>query len=279
MSGSGIIGRGFNLEKWIGGQMMKFDFSGKTVAITGGGSGIGKLSCQRFAEAGARVAVIDINSTTAQQTADEITKAGLAAHAFQADITDEQAVETTFQAIADCFGSIDILFNQAGISPMGNLETTSYEDLKKVFAIDTFAIFLTCKYALPYMKRQGGGVIVNTVGTYALRYVQNKLGYCSSKAAALSITKSVAVDYARDNIRCNAICPGFVDTPINKEVPEDRRARFLDRTQPMDILINAEDIAQTAMFLASDASRAITGQAIVTDGGTEATLFYTSPNL
>ncbi|RHV89181.1 SDR family NAD(P)-dependent oxidoreductase [Lachnospiraceae bacterium OF09-33XD] len=117
MNGSGIIGRGFNLEKWIGGQMMKFDFSGKTVAITGGGSGIGKLSCQRFAEAGARVAVIDINSTTAQQTADEITKAGLAAHAFQADITDEQAVETTFQAIADCFGSIDILFNQAGISP------------------------------------------------------------------------------------------------------------------------------------------------------------------
>ena len=94
------------------------------------------------------------------------------------------------KAIADCFGSIDILFNQAGISPMGNLETTFYEDLKKDCAIDTFAIFLTCKYALPYMKRQGGGVIVNTVGTDALWYVQNKLGCCSSKVAALSIIKS-----------------------------------------------------------------------------------------
>jgi Dehydrogenases with different specificities (related to short-chain alcohol dehydrogenases) len=259
--------------------MMKYDFSGKTVAITGGGSGIGKLSCQRFAEAGAQVAVIDINGVTAQQTADEITKAGFTATAFQTDITDEQAVEATFKAINDCFGSVDILFNQAGTSPVGTLETTSYDDLKKVFAIDTFSIFLTCKYVLPYMKQQGGGAIINTIGTYALRYVQNKIGYCSAKAAALSITKSVAVDYARDNIRCNAICPGYVDTPLNKDVPADKRDRFLDRTQPMHYLITAEDIAQTALFLASEASHAITGQAIVVDGGTEATLIYTSPNL
>ena len=259
--------------------MVKYDFSGKTVAITGGGSGIGKLSCQRFAEAGAKVAVIDINGEAAQQTADELTAMGFEVAAFRADITDEEAVKTTFAAINERFGSIDILFNQAGTSPMGTLETASYDDLKKVFAIDTFAIFLTCKYAVPYMKQQGGGVIVNTVGTYGIRYVQNKLGYCSSKAAALSITKSVAIDYARDNIRCNAICPGYVDTPLNKDVPIDRRARYLDRIQPMDILIGAEDIAQTALFLASDASRAITGQAIVADGGTEATLIYTSPNL
>ncbi len=257
---------------------MKHDFTGKTVAITGGGSGIGKLSCQRFAEAGAKVAVIDINGTTAKQTAEEITKAGFTASAFQADITDENAVIETFKAIHDCFGSIDVLFNQAGISPMGTLETTSYEDLKKVFAIDTFSVFLTCKYVLPYMKQQGGGTIINTIGTYAFRYVQNKLGYCSSKAAALSITKSVAVDYARDHIRCNAICPGYVDTPLNKDVPADRRDRYLDRIQPMDYLIKAEDIAQTALYLASDASYAITGQAIVVDGGTEATLIYTSPN-
>lgn len=259
--------------------MIKYDFNGKTVVITGGGSGIGRLSCHRFAESGAKVAVIDINGGTARQTADEITKAGFLAAPFQADITDEQEVEAAFKAIHESCGSVDILFNQAGISPTGTLETTSYDDLKKVFAIDTFAIFLTCKYALPYMKRQGGGVIVNTVGTYALRYVQNKLGYCSSKAAALSITKSVAVDYARDHIRCNAICPGFVDTPLNQGVPSDRRDRYLDRIQPMDFLIQAEDIAQTALFLASEASRAITGQAIVVDGGTEAALIYTSPGL
>lgn len=259
--------------------MVKYDFSGKTVAITGGGSGIGKLSCRRFAEAGAKVAIIDINGDAAKQTEEELTKDGFEAAAFRADITDEQAVIDTFRAISEKFGTIDILFNQAGTSPMGTLETTSYEDLKKVFAIDTFSIFLTCKYVLPYMKKQGGGTIVNTIGTYALRYVQNKLGYCSAKAAALSITKSVAVDYARDNIRCNAICPGYVDTPLNKDVPVDRRARYLDRIQPMDYLIQAEDIAQTALFLASDASKAITGQAIVADGGTEATLIYTSPNL
>ncbi len=257
---------------------MKYDFSGKTVAITGGGSGIGKLSCSLFAEAGAKVAVLDINGPAAAQTAEEIKAAGFTAEAYTVDITDEQAVIDTFKAINDLFGSIDILFNQAGISPMGNLETTSYDDLKKVFAIDTFAIFLTCKYVVPYMKQQGGGVIINTVGTYGLRYVQNKIGYASSKAAAMSLTKAVAIDYARDNIRCNAICPGYVDTPLNRSVPEDRRAAFLDRTQPMDILIGAQDIANTALFLADDASRAITGQAIVVDGGTEATYFYTSPN-
>lgn len=257
---------------------MKYDFIDKTVVVTGGGSGIGKLSCQRFAESGAKVAVVDINAAAAQQTSDEIVGRGYAAAAFPADIADEQTVKDLFESIHVYFGGIDVLFNQAGISPMGTLETTSLSELKNVFAIDAFSIFLTCKYVLPYMKQQGGGNIINTVGTYALRYVQNKIGYCSAKAAAMSITKSVAVDYARANIRCNAICPGYVDTPLTQGEPAEKRRSFLDRTQPLPYTIMPEDIAQVALFLASDASRAITGQGIVVDGGTEATLIYTSPN-
>ncbi len=248
-------------------------FEGKVVAITGGGSGMGKLSCELFAAEGATVCVVDINPETAAATTGGILAAGGRAKAWTVDITNEQAMERFFQDVVDTFGQIDVFFTVAGISPTGTAVTTSYEDFRKVVALDMDSVFLGCKYAIPHMEKHGGGVILNLVGTYGIRPTPNKLGYAAAKAGALAITRSVAIDFARSNIRCNAICPGFVNTPLNTGFEGEARQRFLDTYQPAPFEIQAKDIADTALFLASDEARAITGQAIVVDGGTEASLY------
>lgn len=248
-------------------------FENKVVAVTGGGSGMGKLSCEMFAAEGASVCVVDINAASAASTVETITAAGGTARAYPVDITCEEAVKGFFRDVVDTFGRIDVFFTVAGISPVGTAVTTTYEDYRKVVALDMDSVFLGSKYAIPHMERQGGGVILNLVGTYGIRPTPNKLGYAAAKAGALAITRSVAIDFARSNIRCNAICPGFVNTPLNTGFEGEARQRFLDTYQPAPFEIQAKDIAETALFLASDEARAITGQAIVVDGGTEASLY------
>lgn len=193
--------------------------------------------------------------------------------AYAIDITNEAAVEALFDDAVATFGRLDVYFTIAGISPVGTAVTTSYEDYKKVVALDMDSVFLGSKYCIPHMIKTGGGVILNLVGTYGIRPTPNKLSYSAAKAGALSITRSVAIDFARDNIRCNAICPGFVNTPLNNGFEGEARQRFLNTYQPAPFEIQAKDIAETALFLASDEARAITGQAIVVDGGTEASLY------
>ena len=242
-------------------------FEGKVVVITGGGSGMGKISCTLFAQEGASVCVVDINEKTAQATANEIIAAGGKAKAYAIDITKEEAVKALFDDAVATFGRLDVYFTIAGISPVGTAVTTSYEDYKKVVALDIDSVFLGSKYCIPHMIKTGGGVILNLVGTYGIRPTPNKLSYSAAKAGALSITRSVAIDFARDNIRCNAICPGFVNTPLNNGFEGEARQRFLNTYQPAPFEIQAKDIAETALFLASDESRAITGQIINTDFG------------
>lgn len=249
-------------------------FTDKVVAITGGGSGMGKTTCEMFANEGGIIAVIDVNEQGALETVKSIEEKGGKAKAYKADITDEKRMAEVFEDIYSTFGHIDILYNNAGISPTGTAVTTSIEDFRKVLRIDMEAVFIACHIVIPYMEKQGGGVILNTVGTYGLRPTPNKIGYSAAKAAALSLTRSIAVDFARSNIRCNAICPGFVDTPLNKGFEGEARERFLDKYQPSLYKIQPEDIALTAMWLASDEAKAITGQPIVVDGGTEACLYF-----
>ena len=173
-------------------------------------------------------------------------------------------MEALFDDAVATFGRLDVYFTIAGISPVGTAVTTSYEDYKKVVALDMDSVFLGSKYCIPHMIKTGGGVILNLVGTYGIRPTPNKLSYSAAKAGALSITRSVAIDFARDNIRCNAICPGFVNTPLNNGFEGEARPRFLNTYQPTPFEIQAKDIAETALFLASDEARAITGQATPT---------------
>ena len=245
-------------------------FENKVVAITGGGSGLGKLSCEMFAAEGATVCVIDINAQTAGAVAESIVSAGGKAKAFAADITNESAMEKLFAEIHDTYGRLDVLFNNAGISPIGTVTTTSYADFRKVLAIDMESIFLGCKYAIPYMEKQGGGVILNTVGTFGLKPIPNKVGYACAKAGAMSLTRSVAIDFARSNIRCNAICPGNTQTNIGvgmRQPSERGMAKATTGYAGATRSGTPEEISAAAVFLASDQAGFINGETLTIDGG------------
>lgn len=242
--------------------------------ITGGTSGIGLGIGLAFAEAGWTVCLAGSSRERADSAGEQLRRSGLAGEVFVADVTDEAAVIGLFEAVRQRFGRVDALVNSAGISPVGTVETTSFADFQRVMQVDLFSAFLCSKYAIPLFKRQGGGAIVNIAGTYGIRPIPGKAGYSCAKAGVINLTKSVAIDFARENIRCNAICPGFVDTPLNKGFEGERRQSFLKKFQPAELEITADDIAQAALFLASDRARAITGQEIVVDGGSEACLYY-----
>lgn len=242
--------------------------------ITGGTSGIGRATAKIFAEEGAVACILGRSKEKAEQLVSEIVLAGGKAENFLCDVTDAQQIGRTIQDVFTKYGSIDILFNCAGVSPVGTVATTSFEDFKRVMEVDLYSIFLTCHYAIPYMEQKKRGNIINVTGTYGVRPVPNKAGYACAKAGGNSLTKSIAIDYARQGIRCNAISPGFVDTPLNSGFETERRDAFLEKYQPLEAVIQAEDIAKTAVFLASDDSSNITGQNIVVDGGSEACLYY-----
>ena len=247
---------------------------GKVAIVTGAGSGLGKTIAQKLAAEGAKVALADISMENAQKAAEEIQKTGGEAAAFLADITSEEQIQKMFAEVEREFGGIDLLYNNAGVSPVGTVETTTYQDFQKVLAIELYSVFLGCKHVIPYLRKRGGGVIINTAGTFGIKPIPNKVGYSCAKAGVISLTRSVAIDMAKDNIRCNAICPGFVDTPLNKDFVGEERENFLKTYQPMDLKVQADDIANMAVFLACEEARAVTGQPVVVDGGTEACLYY-----
>jgi len=246
----------------------------KVVIITGGTSGIGSVTAECFASEGAISCILGRNHKKAEKIVEKIRQMGNQAYFFICDITSEEEIQKTVKEIYEQFGKIDVLYNSAGISPAGDVVTTSFQDFKNVMETDLYSIFLTSHIVIPYMEKENGGSIINIAGTYGVRPVPNKVGYACAKAGALSITKSVAIDFARKNIRCNAISPGFVETPLNDGFDGERRDNFLEKYQPANFIIQSEDIANAAVFLASEESRGITGQNIVVDGGSEACLYY-----
>ncbi|MDR2156784.1 MAG: SDR family oxidoreductase [Clostridiales Family XIII bacterium] len=246
----------------------------KVAVVTGGGSGLGAEIALQLVAQGAKVALVGATERKLDAVRETIRTRGGEAAVFVADVSDENRMVQLFSEVEAVFGGIDILYNNAGVSPEGTIETTTFEAFQKVVEIDLYGIFLGSKYVIPYMKKRGGGVIINTVGTFGLRPIPNKIGYSAAKAGAMSLTRSVAAEMAKDNIRCNAVCPGFVDTPLNKGFVGEAREKFLDAHQPMALRIDSADIANMAVFLATEDARAITGQGIVIDGGTEACLYF-----
>ena len=252
---------------------MDIRLENKAAIITGGGSGMGRSSCLKFAQVGARVAVADIRLEPAQAVADEIKAQGGEAIAIQVDVSQSQDVQKMIATTVAKFGGLDVMFNHAGISPDGSITETSEEDWERCMAIDLRSVFLGSKYAIPELRKRGGGVILNTAGTLGIRPCPNKASYGAAKAGVINLTRSTALDYARDNIRCIAICPGYIDTPLNEGADAEMLDRFLKRYQPMPGVIQAEDIASLAVFLASDAAAFITGVALPIDAGQMAGLY------
>jgi NAD(P)-dependent dehydrogenase (short-subunit alcohol dehydrogenase family) len=240
---------------------------GKVAVITGAASGIGRASARRFASEGALVCVADLADEPGKQVADEV--GGLYVHA---DVTDAGEVERMYQQAAERFGGIDVLFNNAGISPPDDVSVldTSLEAWRRVQDVNLTSVFLCCQKGIPYLLRRGGGSVVNTASFVAVMgAATSQISYTASKGGVLALSRELGVEFARRGVRVNALCPGPVNTPLLQELfakDPERAARRLVHL-PMGRFAEAEEIAAAACFLASDDASYITASTFLVDGG------------
>jgi NAD(P)-dependent dehydrogenase (short-subunit alcohol dehydrogenase family) len=250
---------------------------GKVCVITGAGGGMGREAAIVFAEEGAQVCVADINLDAAEETV-SLTNGN--AFAIAANVAEGQSVQEMMRAAAERFGGIDVLYNNAGISPDddASILDTSDEAWDRVQNVNTKGVFLCCKHGIPYLLERGGGSVINVASFVAiLGAATSQISYTASKGAVLSLTRELAVQFARENVRVNALCPGPVETPLLLNIfGEDPAALERRRVHwPMGRLAKPREIVNGALFLASDESSYVTGSTFLVDGGLTAA--YVTP--
>jgi NAD(P)-dependent dehydrogenase (short-subunit alcohol dehydrogenase family) len=242
-------------------------FEGRVAVITGGASGIGLATARRLASEGAKVVIGDLTPESGKAAADEV--GGLF---VQADVTDAEQVEHLYRTTAEQFGTIDVAFNNAGISPPedDSILTTGIDAWERVQRVNLTSVYLCCKEVLPYMRRQGKGSIVNTASFVAVMgAATSQISYTASKGGVLAMSRELGVQFARENIRVNALCPGPVNTPLLKELfakDPERAARRLVHV-PVGRFAEPSEIAAAVAFLASDDASFITASQFLVDGG------------
>jgi NAD(P)-dependent dehydrogenase (short-subunit alcohol dehydrogenase family) len=253
-----------------------FRLDHKIALVTGAGSGIGRAIALIYAQQGAHVVVADLNPESADAVVEQIVGKGGAAEAQRLNVVDETQVTAAFEATVRRHGRLDILVNNAGISHVGNILETSAEDWDRVMAVNTRGVFLCAKAAVAHMLRQwpAGGVIVNIASVAGLISVDRRFPYCASKGAVISMTRSIAIDFAQQGIRANAICPGTVQTPfvegyLTRHFADtaDEVRQQLHARQPLGRMGQPEEIAAAALYLAADEAAFVTGSMLVIDGG------------
>jgi NAD(P)-dependent dehydrogenase (short-subunit alcohol dehydrogenase family) len=238
----------------------------KVCVITGAAGGIGLATARRFAAEGASVVVADV-SATGEQVAEEI--GGLY---VPVDVTSEEQVQALFAAAVAEYGGLDVVFNNAGISPPedDSILTTGLEAWRRVQEVNLTSVYLCCRAAIPHLQARGGGSIINTASFVAVMgAATSQISYTASKGGVLSMSRELGVQFARERIRVNALCPGPVDTPLLRELfasDPERAARRLVHI-PMGRFAQAEEIANAALFLASDESSFVTASTFLVDGG------------
>jgi len=258
---------------------MTSKLSGKTALITGATSGIGKATALLFAEEGANIVITGRRAELGQRVVDEIRQRGARGVFVQADHTQAEACSNVLEQTLAEFGRVDILFNNAGIVTQGTAETTSEETWNKTIAINITAVWRMCKLVIPVMKNQGGGVIVNNGSDWSVVADKDALPYIMSKGAVGMMTKAMALDHARENIRVNAVCPG--DTLVERwlesgyfessdPVTIEKAIQEASDYLPMGRFGKPEEIAKAVLFLASDDSSFMTGHLLLVDGGNTA---------
>ncbi len=250
---------------------------GKVCVITGAGGGMGRDAAILFTEEGARVCAADVSAEAAEQTVELCS-----GHAFaqQVDVADEAQVEALMAAAAERFGGIDVLYNNAGISPAddGSILETSVEAWQRVQDVNTKGVFLCCKHGIPHLLERGGGSVINVASFVAvLGAATSQISYTASKGAVLSLSRELAVQFARQGVRVNALCPGPVETPLLLRIFGDDPAAYERRRihLPMGRLAKPREIVNAALFLASDESSYVNGATFLVDGGLTAA--YVTP--
>ena len=240
----------------------------KVAIITGGGSGIGRATCLLFAREGAKVVVADYIAEGGNETVRQISAADGQAVFVQADVSKSADVRNMIGAAVRNYGRVDILFNNAGIEgPSTKLANLKEEDWDRVIAIDLTSVYLGMKYVIPEMIKQGSGVILSTASVAGLVGFQGSGAYAAAKAGVINLTRLAALEYADKNIRVNCICPGVIETPMVERVLGGRPRERVVRSEPIGRLGRPEDIANAALFLASDESSFATGAPFIIDGG------------
>jgi NAD(P)-dependent dehydrogenase (short-subunit alcohol dehydrogenase family) len=251
----------------------------KVAIITGGGGGVGRASARAFAREGAKILVADVNAAAAEAVAAEARTAGGHAEAYRVDVSKAEEVEGMIRAAETRLGPLSVLFNNAGVFADGDGSVLDTEEAvwDHVMAVNVKGVFFGCKYGIPALLRAGGGSIINTSSLVAIMGAAvSQCAYTASKGAVLSLTREVAVEFARKGIRANALCPGPLNTSLIAGLFKDERARQRRLVHiPVGRLGESEEIANAALFLASDESSFVTGAEFVVDGGITAA--YVTP--
>lgn len=247
---------------------MEKEFDNKVVVITGGAQGIGRATAEEFIKLGANVVILDIDEDKVNSVAQEI-----GATCVVADISKKKDVQYAINLVMDVYGKIDVLVNNAGVNIPGDILEVSDEQWNLTMDVNVNGYYLMSKEVVPHMKKQGKGIIVNTASGNSFMAENRLASYVTSKGAVLMLTKSMAVDFIKDNIRVNCVCPGWVDTTFNDDHANlvgggrEKVLETLDQVQPIGRPIRPDEIAKTIVFLASDNSSCLVGSAIVADGG------------
>ncbi len=242
---------------------------GKVVFITGSGAGIGRAAARLFASEGARVAVADISRDGGEETARLIRAARGEAIYVETDVADPQSVERAVKTAVAEYGRLNVLYNNAGGSTMadGPVTEVAIEEFWRAIRLDLFGTFLCCKHGIPELVRAGGGAVINMTSIVALIGVKGRDAYTAAKGGVLALTRSMAIEYAKDKVRVNAIAPGAIQTErVKNQLAHDPRGEALIRRHPLG-LGEPDDVARLALFLASDEARIITGAIYPLDSG------------
>ncbi|MDT8067224.1 MAG: SDR family oxidoreductase [Terriglobia bacterium] len=250
---------------------MKIDLTGKVAVVTGGAMGIGEASARKLASAGASIAILDADASAGTKTAADIGKSGAACNFFHCDMSKSEQVEHAISGVVARYHSIDIVVSNAGIQAYGDVITTSEADWDRLLGINLKGCFLVSKFAVPHMLKKGGAVVV--IGSVqSFTAIQNSVAYVTSKHALLGLARAMALDYAKNGIRVNCICPGAIDTPMLRWAaslsPDPESViRTCDRMHALGRIGKPDEVADAVLYLASPMSSFITGASLLVDGG------------
>jgi NAD(P)-dependent dehydrogenase (short-subunit alcohol dehydrogenase family) len=251
------------------------EFEGKVAVVTGGSLGIGLAAARRLAAGGASVVLCGHDDASVENALAELRDAGFEVDGRRADVASADDVDGLVRLAVERYGGIDVLVNSAGIQRYGTVVDTSEELWDEVLAVNLKGVFLASKFCVPELRRRGGGAIVNVASVQAFAAQPGVVAYAASKGAIVALTKAMAIDHAPDRIRCNAVCPGSVDTPMLRwaanlfkgDGTEEETVRTWGRAHPLGRVAQPEEVAEAVAFLASERSSFVTGTELRVDGG------------